>query len=315
MKTLLFMLLASTFSVVSAQEQLFVPGCDSCPQFTTPPYPHSGLWSNPFESGTGLNVDVQDGVIVANYYAYDEDGSPIWYQFSGELEQSEDPNIYWALTVDLYAFSGGQTLGGEHVHPDYETVGTITVEFLRRNLLRFQVDDGPSRTMMPLMFGAVSEQFFEPESNLYSPSFAEGNPLTEIREAPWVIVQMDADGHTGKHDFARIFWRLHWGYTGSTPGTGKSSFSIDFWDHDAPLHMLNSALLSCGSSEQMAETYWVYTHWMSAEEHFCLMTVHAGNPASGSRMYYIRLGDITDRRFIGVSEDGWVVEGFRLLYD
>ncbi len=315
MKIFLVMLFASICTIsVSAQEQLFVPECVSCPQFTTPPYPHSGLWSNPFESGTGINVDVQNGIVAANFYAYKEDGSPIWYQFSGELQQSENPNIYWTLTNDLYTFSGGQVLGGEHAHPEHEVVGTITVDFLRRNLLRFQVDDGPVRTMSPFMFGAGSEQYFEPESNLFSPSFTEGNRLTEMREAPWIIVQKDADGHTGKHDYAQIFWRLHWGATGSRPGTGKHSFGIDFWDYDAPLHVVNTGVVSCGSSEQMTEIYYVYAHWMSAEEHFCLMSV-AGNQISEGRMYYIRIGDITDRRFVGVSEDGWVVEGFRLLYD
>lgn len=317
MKSIMLVLFAGIlpFSAL-AQEQIFVPECDACPEFTTPPYPHSGWWSNPFEPGTGINLDVQNGITGGNLYAYKEDGSPIWYQFSGELEQVEDPNVYWALTADLLAFSGGQTLNGEPSHPDHEIVGSISVEFLRRNLLRFQVDDGPVRTMSTLMFGAGSERYFEPESNIEAPSFEEGNPISQLREAPWIVVQMNPEGETGRYGFASIFWRPHWGLTGSEPeNDSNTSYGIDFWDYDAPPHMSNSGGLSCGTGEQVAAIYSSLSDSISGEEHLCLMSVFAGNPDAEDRVYYIRVGDVTDRNFVGVSEDGWVVKGFRLVYN
>lgn len=297
-----------------------MPECEACPEFATPPYPHSGWWSNPSESGTGINLDVQDGIAGGNLYAYEEDGSPIWYQFSGALEQVEDPNVYWTLTAELLAFSGGQTLNGEYSYPEHEVVGTISLEFLRRNLLRFQVDDGPVRTMSTLMFGAGSDQYFEPESNIEAPSFTEGSPVNrEVRSAPWIIAQINPDGETGRYGVASIFWRPHWGTTGSDPDSdSRTSYSIDFWDYDAPPHVANSGGLSCGTGEQLFEDYGGNTllpEGIFEEEHFCLMFVYAGNPDSGERVYFIRVGDITDRNFVGVSEDGWVVKGLRLLYN
>ena len=317
MKSLLLVFLAGAMSALTfAQEQLFVPECEACPEFSTPPYPHSGWWSNPFESGTGINLDVQNGVAAANLFVYKEDGSPIWYQFSGKLEKAEDPNVYWTLSVDLYTFSGGQTLGGEYSYPDHEIVGTISVEFLRRNLLRFQVDDGPVRTMSTLMFGATSERFFEPESNLSAPSFKEGNPVSQLREAPWFIVQMNPDNETGRYGFASTYRRPHWGYSGSEPDEdGATSYGITFWEYDAFPHSQQSAILDCGTGEQMAAMYSMLSESISNEEHLCLMGVYAGNPDAEERIYYIRIGDITDRNFVGVSEDGWVVKGFRLLYN
>ena len=311
MKSVVLAILVGVLSAPAfAQEQLFVPECEACPEFTTPPYPHSGWWSNPFESGTGINLDVQNGIAAGNLFVYKENGSPIWYQFSGRLEQTEDPDTYWTLTNDLYTFSGGQTLGGEYIYPDHDIAGTITVEFVRRSLLRFQVDDGPVRTMSPLMFGAASERFFEPESNIQAPSFKEGNPISQRREAPWIIVQMNPDGETGRYGFASMERRPHWGYSGSEPESGtRTSYGIDFWDYDVPPHMANSGGLSCGTGEQLADIYTLLPEAFSDEEHFCLMYI------GDERMYYIRVGDITDRNFIGVSEDGWVVKGFRLLYN
>ena len=318
MKNLLFVLLAGAMSVPAvAQEQLFVPECEVCPEFSTPPYPHSGWWSNPFESGTGINLDVQNGIAAGNLFVYKEDGSPIWYQFSGRLEQTEDPDTYWTLTNDLYTFSGGQTLGGEYSYPDHDIVGTITVEFVRRNLLRFQVDDGPVRTMSSLMFGAGSERYFEPESNIQAPSFEEGNPITERRRiAPWIIVQMKPDGDTGRYGVASIHRRPHWGVsTIEADDMAPLSYNITFWDYDAAPHVANSGILDCGTGEQLTNYYSLLPPEVAEEEHFCIMFVYVGNPDSGERLYYIRVGDITDRNFVGVSEDGWIVKGFRLLYN
>lgn len=33
------------------------------------------------------------------------------------------------------------------------------------------------------------------------------------------------------------------------------------------------------------------------------------------RVYFMPIGNMGDRRFTAVSEDGWVMEGFRLGYD
>lgn len=194
-------------------------------------------------------------------------------------------------------------------------VGAITVEFVRRNLLRFQVDDGPVRTMTSYMFGAGSDLYFEPDSNIPGPSFKESNPIIQVRrDAPWIVIHMKPEiGHAG---FASVGQEPHWGITQSEPGDNKrTSYSIKFVQIPTIPATRDSGQLDCGTGEQLRELYSSLSDTFSDEKHFCLAKIGPPAPDGEMKTYFIRIGDITDRGFIGVSEDGWIVEGIRLLYN
>jgi hypothetical protein len=65
-----------------------IPGAVAQPGGGAPPLaftPVTGLWWNPNESGTGYNIQVQRGVLVATMYSYTSAGDPVWYLAVGPL--------------------------------------------------------------------------------------------------------------------------------------------------------------------------------------------------------------------------------------
>jgi len=213
--TLALALLLTT-ALASDDDGPFAPPCPDCPEYNTrPPYPHTGLWYNPQRSGTGINIDMQNGIMAAVYYGYREDGEPIWYIFSGELQRSAAEDAYWELEAALYKAANGEPINGDYRIPDTEAVGSIHVEIMQRHLLRFSIDGGPYRRMAPQMFGSHFFRPFEPDSDVWVPDF-QGAGLFEsegLNETPWVIVQMNPEGNT----------RWGFGYMSYTPHWGRSS--------------------------------------------------------------------------------------------
>src|SRR3989442_14814464 len=46
--------------------------------------PRTGHWFSPNESGSGMNIDIQDGTFVVTIYSYAPDGSAQWHIASGK---------------------------------------------------------------------------------------------------------------------------------------------------------------------------------------------------------------------------------------
>ena len=67
--------------------------------------PRTGPWWNPNESGSGYNIDVQDGVIVIAIYAYQAGGSAQWYLASGAMTNGQKN-----FTGTLDKYTGGQCI-------------------------------------------------------------------------------------------------------------------------------------------------------------------------------------------------------------
>ncbi len=67
--------------------------------------PASGMWWNPNESGSGYNIQVQRGVLVATIFTYTPDGDPVWYLVVGNLMNSAG-GVTATSTLDRYR--GGQ---------------------------------------------------------------------------------------------------------------------------------------------------------------------------------------------------------------
>jgi len=74
---------------------------------STPPFvPVTGLWWDPQQSGSGYNIQVRHGVLVAIFYSYEASGDPIWYLMSGPLTAN---GTRLDATLDKYV--GGQCAG------------------------------------------------------------------------------------------------------------------------------------------------------------------------------------------------------------
>ncbi|HSH26496.1 MAG TPA: hypothetical protein VK972_01805 [Wenzhouxiangella sp.] len=314
-----------TTSVLADDDGPFAPPCPNCPEYNTrPPYPHTGLWYNPQRSGTGINIDVQNGIMAAVYYGYREDGEPIWYVFSGELERSQAEDAYWELETDLYKASNGEPVNGEYRSPDSEIAGSIHVEVMQRHLLRFSIDGGPYRRMAPQVFGSHIFQPFKPESDVWVPDFRDAGIFENEGwdQTPWVIVQMNPDGQT-RYGFGYMSYTTHWGRSSEVHSSVPFVYTIRFSEFPALPESYDSAVIECGPAEDVGGGTHNAHIWgerfNGRTEPICIVWSYAGNPPGTTqenlRRYVMPVGNMGDRRFSAVSEDGWVIEGFRLMYD
>jgi len=319
MKPLIALTVLLTTSFAIADTGPWAPPCTDCPQFTTPPYPHTGLWFNPQRPGTGINIDVQNGVMTAMYYGYREDGSSVWFLASGELQKSEADDAYWELETDLFEAADGEPPGADpgepHQEPDMTVAGNLHVEIMQRNLLRFRIDDGPTVRMVPMVFRseANTTAFFPEHSDYRMPNFEDGRELDVEGDqpyAPWMIVQLNPEGGS-RWGYAYTGPFAHWGKVRGSPNSGPVSF--DFWFFDSFPHILDSARLLCGTMDEISEVYTSIQY--EGSEPICLAYVNSGFQPEETRAYFMPIANMGDRRFTAVSEDGWIIEGFRLMYD
>jgi hypothetical protein len=63
--------------------------------------PFAGLWWNPDESGSGYNIQVQHGVVVATIFSYTAAGDPVWYYAFGPLTNAGS-GVAVTGTLDKY---------------------------------------------------------------------------------------------------------------------------------------------------------------------------------------------------------------------
>jgi hypothetical protein len=268
-----------------------------------------------------MNIDVQNGVAAAMYYGYREDGTSVWLLASGELIRSEKPGVYWKLEADLYETANGQPVNGEFADPDVTVFGSMHLEVLQRHLIRFSIDGGPEQGMVPMMFGSHSFEPFPEKTEVRLPNFEEGRDMSfddNSDKTPWLIVQMNPQGGS----------RWDYAYTSTYPHHGSLSYSsaqnlykYSFSIYDTFPHSVYSATVACGSIDDLAAFYDTIMAGLSGEEPICVAWSFSGSPPDwgdtpdGVRRYFMPIGNFGDRRFTAVSEDGWIMEGFRLGYD
>ena len=91
--------------------------------------PMTGLWWNQNESGWGVGLTQQYGVIFATLYTYDFEGRPTWYVASNCVVAAD------GCTGDLYAVTGGSplTVPWNDANKIVTTVGTINFAFTDTN--------------------------------------------------------------------------------------------------------------------------------------------------------------------------------------
>lgn len=175
-------------SAVHAASGPVIP-CNQCGPEAHFSSPKSGLWFNPDRPGSGLNLEIQDGLLVGALYAYRPDGDAQWYLFNGRLSV-QDGNVFTlGLTANLERFERGMCLNCPYSFPDYlADSGQITIEFTQRNYGSYSVQGGETQYIVPLLTGVEAPYDFEGIVDYRFPvlsdqwSFVLDNPRIE---GPW----------------------------------------------------------------------------------------------------------------------------------
>jgi hypothetical protein len=120
-----------------------MPGAVAQPGGGAPPLaftPMTGIWWNPSESGTGYNIQVQRGVLVATMYTYSSSGDPIWYLAVGPLSNAGG-GVTATATLDKYR--GGQCASCMYQMPALiGNDGSINLTFLSPTAATVQLPGG-----------------------------------------------------------------------------------------------------------------------------------------------------------------------------
>jgi hypothetical protein len=108
----------------------------------------TGHWYNPAESGSGYNIDIQDGVLVVTIFSY-KPGDSEWYISSGPMSASQS-----TYTGSLLAVRGGQCISCAYTAPS-STInsGTIVITFTSETSATVLLPGGRMTTIRPFNFG------------------------------------------------------------------------------------------------------------------------------------------------------------------
>ncbi|QBQ53852.1 hypothetical protein [Nitrosococcus wardiae] len=106
--------------------------------------PENGWWWNPQEPGSGYNIEIQEGMVFIATSVYDDEGHPVWYSGSGQMDPNE------RVTMRLLRSEGGPCLGCSYISPqsfdsghslvitfNSETTATVSLDGDRSTIERF----------------------------------------------------------------------------------------------------------------------------------------------------------------------------------
>jgi len=110
--------------------------------------PRTGHWNNPNESGTGMNIDIQDGVYVVMVYSYAAGGPAQWYIASGQ-----STNNGHSFVGSLDKFRNGQCISCAYSAPSVNgSDGTITINFTSEIAATVILPGGRVTSIQPFSF-------------------------------------------------------------------------------------------------------------------------------------------------------------------
>lgn len=286
-------LLALSAAPLFAQEGPYVP-CVGCDEFTDVPYPEPGNWYNPDQSGSGFTLEFQNGILAGAHYSYDTEGEPEWALLTGPLVRSETPGVMWELEVEPQRFTGGNCMGCPYQAPNVpEKLPAIKIEFLQRAYARLTLSDGSIQYIVPFMYGSSGKAFFAEQTPYLFPILTHDpwpglwtlvfKRFSEEEYAPWlwsstVLIITEGSIDTG----------------GNYEGMLRYGINLPL----GPPEELVVGSILCGLDETLGEPG-------------CML--HLGS--LGFPDFQISIGNFTDSRFFGESEEGDTVTGFRLQYD
>lgn len=121
------------------------PGGGAAPLAFTPV---TGLWFNPNESGTGYNVQVQQGTLVVTMFSFTAGGDPVWYLVQGFLMNGGGGVT---VTGALDKYHGGQCASCMY-HGGPAMVGNdgaITINFTSPTAATMQLPGGRVTQIQP----------------------------------------------------------------------------------------------------------------------------------------------------------------------
>jgi len=299
MKQLLMtlMLLALPTASLLAQEGPYVP-CVDCEDFIYAPYPEPGHWYNPDQSGTGFNLEFQNGIMAGFYYGYSSEGDPEWYLVTNPLVRSETPGVMWEVEVEPQRFTGGNCMGCQYQPPDDpEKLATFKIDFLQRAYARVTYPDGSIQYIVPIMYGDSGKAFF-------------------VEQTPYIFPTLSPNPYAS-------FWTLVFKAYGEE--------AHEPWKWGSIFVMISKPLIYNGEGYEGALVYNVLQPTSPPEVSLpfgkivCTLDETAGEPvctliAGGldpvdKPEFRIPIGNFTDSRFFGETERGDTVEGFRIKYD
>ena len=109
--------------------------------------PVVGLWWNPEESGSGYNLDVKNGVLVATIYTYKGSGEPQWYITSGPISDNR-----FSGTINKYV--GGQCISCPYagLPTSAGNDGVIGIEFASPTSATMSLPGGRTTRIQPQAF-------------------------------------------------------------------------------------------------------------------------------------------------------------------
>ena len=109
--------------------------------------PFAGLWWNPDESGSGYNIQVQHGVVVATVFSYAASGDPVLYYAYGPLANSGSGVM---VTASLDKYQNGQCAMCTYRPPvPAGSDGAVTITFSSPNSATVQFPGGRTARIQP----------------------------------------------------------------------------------------------------------------------------------------------------------------------
>jgi hypothetical protein len=115
--------------------------------------PQPGIWAiaeeNNGSPGRGFQIDVQNDVLVLNFYGYTPSGSARWWLAAGTFRPG-----FNSLTMDLGAYEGGMTFGDPRKNAAYlGSEGTVRVSFSSPVSGEICLPGEACKSIIPLNFG------------------------------------------------------------------------------------------------------------------------------------------------------------------
>ena len=273
--------------------------CVDCDNLTTAPYPEAGLWSNPeLSPGSGLNFEIQNGVLAGYIYTYTTEGQPEWYIISGPLVRSDKEGVMWELTTKLNKVEGGSCLGCEFTPPDQITEGySVNLEFMQRNYLRLRIADtqfgGPieifHQFFVPFMYGSVGKAYFAPQTPYIFPEFS-------VDSSPRFILSFRPSAAAENSQ-----WNGMHIYLEAAVQTQDISTDVAY-----SLRVLDPHATPADSDDTLG--FIICSLDTETEQPSCVVEIDGVS-------YQMPIANLGDTRFYAEAQDGSIIEGFRIDYD
>ncbi len=114
--------------------------------------PNGGLWFNPLSNGRGFDIEVFGNILTAIWYAYDEEGNPLWYYSQGALD-----GFTYSGTLNIITLGDDGAVLNE--------IGTVRLDFASERQAQLSWTIGQESGGEPLQWLEFS---VEPASNDYT---------------------------------------------------------------------------------------------------------------------------------------------------